>query len=203
MKLFTIVFLIVGGFIVACSYEKTIASSDLLKKEMNENSAVQNSDVLPELKNPRIVVKKAKRALEVFDGDKLIKTYRMALGFAPTGDKEKQGDGKTPEGEFYIFTKNNQSKFYLSLGVSYPNSEDAKRGLDAKIITKNQYDQIVKAQNAKKAPPQNTRLGGEIYIHGGGASGEDWTWGCVALDNKNVKELFDRIPVGTMVKIEP
>lgn len=202
MKLFTIVFLIVGGFIVACSYEKTIASGDFFNKEMNEKTRAQKSDALPELKNPRIVVKKAKRALEVFDGDKLIKTYTMALGFAPTGDKERQGDGKTPEGEFYIFTKNDRSKFYLSLGVSYPNSEDAKRGLDAKIITKNQYDRIVKAQNAKKTPPQNTRLGGDIYIHGGG-TGEDWTWGCVALDNANVKELFDRIPVGTTVKIEP
>lgn len=203
MKLFTIVFLIVGGFIVGCSYEKTIASGDFSENKMNEKTSAQKSDALPELKNPRIVVKKAKRALEVFDGDKLIKTYTTALGFAPTGDKEKQGDGKTPEGEFYIFTKNNKSKFYLSLGVSYPNVEHAKRGLDAKIITKNQYNQIVKAQNAKTTPPQNTRLGGDIYIHGGGANGEDWTWGCVALDNANIKELFDRISVGTMVKIEP
>ncbi len=203
MKLFLIVFLIVYGFVAGCSLEKTNASDNFSRKEMNENSVAQKSDALPKMENTRIVVKKQKRTLEVFDGEKLIKTYTIALGFAPTGDKEKQGDGKTPEGEFYIFTKNDRSKFYLSLGVSYPNSEDAKRGLDAKIITKNQYDQIVKTQNAKKTPPQNTRLGGDIYIHGGGAGKADWTWGCVALDNANVKELFDRIPVGTSVKIEP
>jgi len=202
MKLFAIGFLLFCGFVVACSFEKTSAGGDFLTNVMDEKTGALKSEPLPELKKPRIVVKKAKRALEVFDGDKLVKTYTMALGFAPTGDKEKQGDGKTPEGEFYIFTKNNQSKFYLSLGVSYPNVEHAERGLDAKIITKNQYNQIVKAQNAKTTPPQNTRLGGDIYIHGGG-TGEDWTWGCVALDNANVKELFDRIPVGTGVKIEP
>ena len=61
------------------------------------------------MKNPRIVVKKAERKLEVFDGEKLVKTYRVGLGFAPVGDKEKQGDGKTPEGEFYIFTKNDKA----------------------------------------------------------------------------------------------
>lgn len=203
MKLFTIGLIIFCGLVAACSFEKTSAGGDFSTNAMNEQTSARNPDVLPELKKPRIVVKKAKRSLEVFDGDKLVKTYTMALGFAPVGDKERQGDGKTPEGEFYVFTKNNQSKFYLSLGVSYPNVEHAARGLKAKIITKNQYDRIVKAQNAKTAPPQNTRLGGDIYIHGGGAGAEDWTWGCVALDNENVKELFDRIPVGTIVKIEP
>ncbi len=164
---------------------------------------MRNFELLPKMENPRIVIKKQKRTLEVFDGEKLIKTYAVALGFAPAGDKEKQGDGRTPEGEFYIFTKNDKSKFYLSLGVSYPNSEDARRGLEAKIITQTEYNAIVKAVDAKKAPPQNTYLGGDIYIHGGGAGKADWTWGCVALDNANVKELFDRIPVGTSVKIEP
>ncbi len=203
MKLFLIVFLIVCGFIIGCSFEKTNASIDLLKNGMNEKTVGQNAaEPLPEIKNLRIVIKKEKRKLELFDGETLVKTYTVALGFAPTGDKEKQGDGKTPEGEFYIFTKNNQSKFYLSLGVSYPNIEDAKRGLEAKIITQNQYSKIVKAVNAKKTPPQNTRLGGDIYIHGG-STGRDWTWGCVALDNENIKELFDTIPVGTSVKIEP
>ncbi len=53
----------------------------------------------------------------------------------------------------------------------------------------------------KKTPLQNTALGGEIYIHGGGSAG-DWTWGCVALKNEEIKELFDALPVGTIVKIE-
>ena len=154
------------------------------------------------MKNPRLVVKKSERKLEVFDGEKLVKTYRIGLGFAPVGDKEKQGDGKTPEGEFYIFTKNDQSKFYLSIGVSYPSIEDAERGLREKLISKKQHDEIVEAIKNKKMPLQNTKLGGEIYIHGNGSK-TDWTLGCVALEDAEMKELFDAIPVGTSVKIEP
>lgn len=158
--------------------------------------------MLPKLEKPRIVVKKSRRELELFDGAKLVRIYRIALGFASVGDKEREGDGKTPEGEFYIFTKNEKSKFYLSLGVNYPNIEDAKRGREAKLITKTEYDQIVQAVKNKKLPPQNTELGGEIYIHGGGSS-EDWTYGCIALTNEEIKEIFDALPVGTPVEIKP
>lgn len=162
----------------------------------------EKRDSLPKLEKPKIVIKKQERILQLFDGEKLIRTYNTALGFAPEGDKEKQGDGKTPEGEFYIFTKNAQSKFYLSLGLSYPNIEDAERGLQAKIITRKQHDAIVRAINAGKTPLQNTRLGGEIYIHGGGV-GRDWTWGCIALENEGIKEIFDAVSVGTKVTILP
>ncbi len=154
------------------------------------------------LENPRIVIKKSQRRLELFDGKKLVKIYTIALGFAPVSDKEIQGDGKTPEGEFYIFTKNNQSKFYLSLGISYPNIEDAERGLKAGLITRKQRSTIVKAIKENEKPLQNTRLGGEIYIHGGG-TGKDWTWGCAALKNEEIKEIFDAVSVGTPVEIEP
>jgi len=160
------------------------------------------AETLPQMKNPRIIIKKKARLLELFDGEKLVKTYKIALGFAPEGDKERQGDGKTPEGEFYIFTKNNQSKFYLSLGVSYPDIEAAERGLQKKIISKKEHDAIVKAIKEKRTPPQNTRLGGEIYIHGGG-TGKDWTWGCAALENMDIKEIFEAVPVGTAVSILP
>lgn len=164
--------------------------------------SVMKDEPLPELQNPRIIIKKKERKLEVFDGEKLIKTYRIGLGFAPVGDKEKEGDGKTPEGDFYIFTKNANSKFYLSLGISYPSIDDAKRGLEKNLISKTEHDAIVGAINNKQTPPQNTKLGGEIYIHGYG-SATDWTLGCVALSNSDVKELFDSIPLGTIVKIEP
>ena len=157
---------------------------------------------LPKINDPRLVIKKKARKLEVYDGEKLVKTYKIGLGFAPVGDKEIQGDGKTPEGNFYIFTKNDKSKFYLSLGVSYPSTEDAKRGLQQKIITQNEQDSIIKAIKEKSMPLQNTKLGGEIYIHGNG-SATDWTLGCVALSNDEMKELFDAIPVKTPVKILP
>ncbi|CAN5846344.1 hypothetical protein BH20ACI4_BH20ACI4_07320 [soil metagenome] len=175
------------------------------KNKMIEATPIENNksdEPLPEMKNPRIVVKKADRKLEVFDGDKLIKIYRVGLGFAPVGDKEKQGDGKTPEGEFYIFTKNDKSRFYLSIGVSYPSTEDATRGLRDNLISKKQHDEIIEAIKNKKMPLQNTKLGGEIYIHGNGSK-SDWTLGCVALEDEEMKELFDAVPIGTSVKIEP
>ncbi len=161
----------------------------------------ENSE-LSILENPRLVVKKAKRELQVFDGEKLVKTYAMVLGFMPGGDKEIEGDGKTPEGEFYIFTKNEKSRFFLSLGLSYPSIYDAKRGLAEKLISAEEHDQIVEAIKNKQMPPQKTGLGGEIYIHGGGIIA-DWTDGCVALRNEEMQELFDAIPVGTAVTILP
>ena len=157
---------------------------------------------LPSLENPRIVIEKKKRLLQLFDGKKLVRQYKMVLGFATKGDKEIEGDGKTPEGEFYIFTKNDQSKFHVSLGLSYPNIKAAKRGLREKIISQEEHDAIVKAIEEKRMPPQKTALCSEIYIHGGGTSG-DWTEGCIALENEEIKEVFDRIPVGAKVKILP
>ncbi|NNE97505.1 MAG: L,D-transpeptidase [Pyrinomonadaceae bacterium] len=162
----------------------------------------RNKSDLPKMENPRILIRKEARTLEVFDGEKLIKTYKIALGFAPKGDKEIEGDGKTPEGDFYIFTKNSKSRFFLSLGLSYPAIEDAKRGLEKELIDTEQYDLIVEAINEKKMPPQETKLGGEIYIHGDG-NATDWTAGCIALKNSDMKELFEVLPIKTPVRIEP
>jgi murein L,D-transpeptidase YafK len=138
----------------------------------------------------------------LFSGDKLVRTYRIGLGLSPLGDKVRQGDRRTPEGDFYVFTKNEKSAFYLSLGISYPNAGHAERGLRDGLITKAQYFAIMQALRAGTAPPQNTRLGGDIYIHGNG-SASDWTWGCVALDDPDIGELFSAIPLGTPVRIQP
>ena len=125
----------------------------------------------------------------------------MGLGLSPVEDKVKEGDRRTPEGNFYVFVKNEKSAFYLSLGLSYPNIEDAERGLRDGLINRAQYNQIVQAIRGKTAPPQNTPLGGLIYIHGNGSQ-TDWTWGCVALDDNDIRELFDAVPKGTEVVIE-
>ena len=154
------------------------------------------------LARPRILVKKGERKLLLFSDEKLVRTYRIGLGLSPLGDKVRQGDRRTPEGDFYIFTKNNKSAFYLSLGISYPNGPAAERGLRDHLINKTQYDAIMRALREKKGPPQNTLLGGDIYIHGRGA-GSDWTWGCVALEDEDVRELFNAVSVGTPVRIEP
>ena len=161
----------------------------------------QNPLVLP-VEKPRIVVYKSERKLELYSDQTLLRTYRVGLGFSPAADKKREGDGATPEGDFYVFVKNNKSAYYLSLGVSYPNPEDAARGLRDGLITKAQHDAIVAAHRKKTAPPQYTNLGGLIYIHGHGAK-SDWTWGCVALENEHMKELYDAVSVGTPVTIKP
>jgi len=163
--------------------------------------ASRNPLKLP-LQDPRIVVHKADRRLELFAGESLLRSYRIGLGFSPVADKKREGDGATPEGNFYVFVKNNRSAYYLSLGISYPNIEDAERGLRDGLITRRQHDSIVRAIRNKVAPPQYTALGGLIYIHGHGAR-SDWTWGCVALENEDIKELFDAVSVGTPVNILP
>jgi murein L,D-transpeptidase YafK len=160
----------------------------------------------------RILVKKAERKLYLYQREngreRLVKSYQIALGNNPTGTKRKQGDGATPEGDYYITHKNARSRFYLSLGVSYPNIADADEGLKNGLITKTQHQSIVIATRNKAKPPQTTRLGGDIFIHGGGTGKlfgaiHDWTLGCVALENGEIKELFDLIPVRTPVRIIP
>ena len=167
-----------------------------------QSATTNQSQLKLPLTSPRIVVKKAERRLFLYDGNKLVKTYRIGLGLSPKGDKVREGDRRTPEGDFYIFTRNDKSAFYLSLGVSYPNAPHADRGLRDGLISKSQHDAIIRALKLKKTPPQNTGLGGDIYIHGHGA-GSDWTWGCVALENDDIRELFNAVRVGTPVTILP
>lgn len=154
----------------------------------------------------RLYIKKAERRLYLYrlenGNEKLLKKYQIALGSNSIGTKRRQGDGATPEGNYYITHKNSASKFYLSLGLSYPNIDDADAGLKSGLITKAQHQAIADAIRNNGKPPQNTKLGGDIFIHGGGTT-NDWTLGCVALGNDEIKELFDLLPVKTPVKIVP
>jgi len=154
------------------------------------------------LADPKIVVTKAERRLKLFDGAEAVRVFPVALGFGPEGDKVRARDGRTPEGEFYVCMRNARSQFFLSLGLSYPDEEDAERGLRDGLITRAQHRRIVSAVREGRCPPWSTPLGGEIFIHGGGVA-SDWTWGCVALENAAVRELFDAVPPGTSVVIKP
>ena len=176
----------------AAAGDSTSQSPSLLNKSLLKLPLVE----------PRIVVTKSKRRLTLYSDGKVVRVYPVGLGFNPKGDKVRQGDGCTPEGSFYVCVKNDRSAFYLSLGLSYPNKEHAERGLRDHLITRAEYDEIMSALERRARPLWNTRLGGEIFIHGNGSQ-SDWTWGCVALDDENIKELFDAIPKGTPVLIEP
>jgi murein L,D-transpeptidase YafK len=146
-----------------------------------------------------LIVSKSKRSLEFKEGS-VSHVFPIGLGSAPFGPKSIQGDRKTPEGTYYVTRKNPRSQFYLSLGISYPNLQDAKTGLRAGLISKNEYASIETANKERKLPPQGTRLGGDIFIHGGGAS-SDWTWGCIALNNEDMDFLFAHVAVGDEVTI--
>ncbi|MEM1183358.1 MAG: L,D-transpeptidase family protein [Acidobacteriota bacterium] len=152
--------------------------------------------------NARIEVEKSERRLLLFSGDELIRTYTVGLGFEPVKNKVREGDGATPEGEYIVVVKNPQSQFYLSLGINYPNAHDADRGLESGLISEAEHRDIHRAEERGVRPPWNTALGGEIFIHGRGA-GSDWTLGCVALDDPDMKELYGAISIGTRVRIRP
>lgn len=152
------------------------------------------------MKNLRIEIRKKKRKLSLLDGGHVVRDFDVAFGFAPEGSKEIEGDGRTPEGEYVVCVKNPESKFHLSLALNYPNEADARRGLAAGLITEDDRDAIVEANRNGKLPPQDTALGGEIYIHGGGIDG-DWTRGCIGLSDDEMTELFGAISLGTPVTI--
>lgn len=175
--------------------------TDNSRSPANQQPA-QNKPSSPQIQNPKIVVWKSARRLDLYSGDEIVRSYKIGLGFSPVGDKQSQGDGKTPEGEFYICMKNPHSRFYLALGISYPSKDDAEAGLRDGRITEEQYHDIVSAIDGKRRPPWDTPLGGEIFIHGHGSS-SDWTLGCIALDDADIRELYNSIPLKTPVIINP
>ncbi|MEN0064304.1 MAG: L,D-transpeptidase family protein [Myxococcota bacterium] len=153
------------------------------------------------LKGPAvIVVDKSARRLMLFANGTRRKTlggrdacFRVALasGYRP-GTKQRQGDLRTPEG-WYRTSDRPWSRFYAALTIDYPAERDAQRGLREGLITQPQHDAIIEAQRAHRLPPMNTRLGGQILIHGGGSS-SDWTLGCIALDNADIDALRAALP---------
>lgn len=159
---------------------------------------------LPELLiDPAVLVEKSTRTLTVFSDGSAVKRYRIALGADPVADKEREGDMRTPLGEFYVCSKNAASKYHRALALSYPNEEDADRGLAEGLINKREHRTILTAIHHMQRPPYKTALGGEIMLHGGGSDRGDWTQGCVALDDADAAELFDGLPLGTPVEIVP
>jgi len=131
-----------------------------------------------------IVVHKADRKMFLVSGNKTLKQYDIALGGDPVGPKQFEGDGKTPEGAYFINRLNPNSTYYLSLGISYPN--DADRAA---------------AKAAGKEP------GGDIFIHGRDGKnrghGKDWTVGCIAVKDREIAEIYPMVGVGTPIFIDP
>jgi murein L,D-transpeptidase YafK len=135
----------------------------------------------------RIVVEKSARRMVLFADGQAVRTYHVALGRAPVGEKLRKGDNRTPEGIFHVDRKNASSAFHVSLGLDYPRAEDR-----------------VQARAAGFDP------GGDIMIHGqpnnfpdGTVINTDWTAGCIAVSDAEMDEIFAATPVGTEVEIRP
>ena len=150
-----------------------------------------------------VLIEKEKRCLSVFsaDGQRLLHC-RAALGKRPLGHKQCEGDGKTPEGDYFVCLKREKGKYGLSLGISYPSLTDAKNAVSDGRLDETLLHLFEEAERETKRPPWGTALGGEIYIHAGG-SDRDWTAGCVALDEGDMEQLFQLIQHGDKVKIIP
>lgn len=129
-------------------------------------------------------VHKTSRQLYLLHGDKVLKKYDVGLGFAPEGHKQFEGDGRTPEGLYYIDRRNPNSQFHLSVGISYPNPMD-----------------VDVARGAGRSP------GGDIFIHGqaGYNKGKrrDWTAGCIAVKDKEIEDIYAMVKDGTPIYIFP
>jgi murein L,D-transpeptidase YafK len=131
----------------------------------------------------QVQVHKTDRKMYLLHNDKVLKSYDIGLGFAPTGHKQFEGDGKTPEGMYFISHKNPNSEYHLSLRISYPNEAD-----------------IAFAEKAEKDP------GGDIFIHGAPnkkVSRRDWTLGCVAVTDREMEVIYSMVNPGTPIYIFP
>lgn len=150
-----------------------------------------------------IYVGKLSKTLTLSQNGKEIGTYPVSIGSKSLeGDKEIEGDLRTPSGEFYVCTRNDKSICYLALGLSYPSISDAERGYEQGLITETERDEIIRANNAGEQPPWNTALGGAIEIHGE-RNPNGSTQGCVAVDNDVMDILWQYCNLGVPVTIGP
>jgi len=142
-------------------------------------------------KADRVLVKKSERKLVLLKDGKIFRDYDIALGDSPMGHKQFEGDERTPEGRYTLDWRNLNSKFYRSIHISYPNSEDQQFA------------------NAKGRSP-----GGMIMIHGQPNKSTDsvsawvldqmdWTDGCIAVKNNEMDEIWAAIDNGTPIEIYP
>jgi murein L,D-transpeptidase YafK len=158
-----------------------------------------------------LVISKSAQTLTLFKEGQAVKRYICVFGVNPDGDKLQQGDNRTPEGTFFITDKEKLGSHpYLGrtwLGLSYPATNHAERAVSQNLISQEQYRAIVAANRIGAIPPQNTRLGGWIGIHGGREDltrrKVNWTEGCIAMLDSDLEELYASISLGTKVIIRP
>ncbi len=152
-----------------------------------------------------LLIDKSDLTLQVLIAGEVLKTYPVALGSGSLDDKQRRDDRLTPEGEFYVCQRNLKpgSRAWDSvwMRLSYPNAEDACRGLRDGLITEEQARAIKRAIAAGEIPPRHTNLGSGIGIHAGGIEPPTWTQGCIALQRAHAEEIYRHTRLGTVVTI--
>lgn len=153
------------------------------------NDKVINTERLTDRKIDKVLVLKSVRQLQLISSGEALKTYRISLGRYPQGAKLREGDQRTPEGFYWLDWRKTSSNYNLSMHISYPNVSDAAR-----------------------ARREGVQPGSMIMIHGTPVDEEypewyfhtlDWTNGCIALKNNDMREVWDLVKDGTMIEIRP
>lgn len=151
---------------------------------INQNSRIKRSDLQP---------------VRVFEG--------AAFGLGGVGQKKSRGDKVTPKGAYRIGWENDKSQFRHFYGLTYPSIHDANLAIIQRRISIKEYQHIVSANQNNQIPPQNTALGGQVGIHGLGSrdlkkhQAINWTFGCIALTNKQIDEIAIYLKVGMVVVV--
>ena len=155
-----------------------------------------------------LVIDTTAGSLTVLNGDTVIRVYPdISVGRYGVTSLKRQGDNKTPLGNFRIGWITGNSRYYRFLGLNYPDLETASRAFHNGLINKQEWLDIRHAIRSGDPPPQGTVLGGQIGIHGIGEGEPDihrefnWTNGCVALTNEEIDELLGWVQIGTPVEI--
>jgi murein L,D-transpeptidase YafK len=165
----------------------TAPAASLLPRPAPPRVALLPSPSLPDVDH--VVVRKAQRRLYLMDGNKVVRSYKVALGLEPVGPKERDGDFRTPEGWYTLARRNPRSEFFLSIQISYPNAEDLER-----------------------ARVHHWQTGGSIMIHGlpnrlknspWYYQHNDWTDGCIAVSDADMVEIWLLTRDGTPIDILP
>lgn len=143
-----------------------------------------------------ILIRKSDRTLSVFDADHRVKTYAVVLGADPVDPKSYEGDRRTPEGEYHVIAKRVHPEWQRFLLLDYPNADDRQ------VYVWRRTKGLIPGRGG-----QTAGTGGAIGIHGTvddalNRQGVNWTYGCISLLNRDIRELYDIVPVGTRVVIE-
>jgi murein L,D-transpeptidase YafK len=208
---------LLSGVIASCGMART-APRSRSKAARGRSSVVSrngfhaaNIGLATILNAPKsIVVDKSEKTLTLFKDGTPRKTYPIAIGRVETGAKQTAGDWRTPEGLYSIAAHHPGSRFHKALKISYPNTKDAARGLANGLITADQAAAIEDAVENGNLPPQDTKLGYNIEIHGGyhlvqGDPGRirSYTRGCMAVTNTMIDEIYAWADDGVPVLIQP